>query len=82
MININSYAFSPKMLPQLEIFWKFSCGIAFSAVITFFEYLQYPEIFVPLSQALFLETEVIWIQIRGTGWVLRFSHHFLGQKLL
>jgi hypothetical protein len=53
---LSSYAFCPTMLPLLETFWNSCCGTAFSAVITFFGCLQYPEIFVPLKQTLFLET--------------------------
>jgi len=33
--------------------------------------LKYHEIFIPVRQTLFLETEVIWSQIRGRGWVLQ-----------
>jgi hypothetical protein len=29
---------------------EFQCGIAFSAIITFFGCLKYPEIFIPLRQ--------------------------------
>jgi hypothetical protein len=42
-----------------EHFWNSCCGIAFSAIAPPFFFLgclQYPEIFVPLRQTLFLET--------------------------
>jgi hypothetical protein len=35
-----------------KCFWNSCCGIAFSAVITFFGCLQYPEIFVPLRETI------------------------------
>jgi hypothetical protein len=47
-----------------------------------FECFQYSQIFFPLRQTLFLETEVIQSQFRGKEWVLHFSNRFLGQKLL
>jgi hypothetical protein len=43
------------MLPLLEKFWNSSYRITFRAVVEFLG-LQYPEIFVFLKQALFLET--------------------------
>jgi hypothetical protein len=39
-----------------EHFWNPCCTTAFSAVVTFFGCLLYPEIFIPLRQTLFLET--------------------------
>jgi hypothetical protein len=63
--------------------WNCCCGIIFSAVVTFFGYLQYPEIFVPLGQNLFLEkARRHSSQIRWIWWVLHFGNQFLGQKLL
>jgi hypothetical protein len=47
-LPLSSYALSPVMLPL------FYCGMAFSDTVTFFACFQYPEIFVPLSQTLFL----------------------------
>jgi hypothetical protein len=47
----------PTMLPLLEHFWKSCCGIDSITVITFFfGCIQYPEMFIPLRQTLFLET--------------------------
>jgi len=65
-----------------KYFWNSCCGTAFSVTITFFECLQYPEIFVPLRQVLFLKTKVIRSQIRGIKWVFHSSNRFLGSKLL
>jgi hypothetical protein len=67
-----------------KYFWNSCCGIAFITIDTFFVVcLQYPEIFVPLRQTLFLRTvRTIRSQVRGTGWGFHFSNRFLGQKLL
>jgi hypothetical protein len=43
---------------------------------------QYPEIFVPLRQALFLESKAIQSQIRGIGWVFDFSNRSVRRKQL
>jgi len=56
VLPLSSYALSPTMLPLLETFWNSYCGMAFSAVVRFFECLQYHEMFVPLRWTLFLET--------------------------
>jgi hypothetical protein len=66
-------------------FWESCCVISFSTFLTYFRRLQTPEIFVPLRQALFLETaitQLIRSQIRGIGRVFHFSNRILGQKLL
>jgi len=79
---LSSCVLSSTMLLLLELFWNSCYGIDFSAVITFFRCFQYSEI-VSLRQTLTLETsKVIWSQMRGIGWVFRFSNGFLGQKLL
>jgi hypothetical protein len=72
------------MLPLLETFLELLLWNSFQYRRHFFyARFQYPEIFVPLRQTLFLEpAEVIWSQIRETEWVLNFSNRFLGQKLL
>jgi len=54
ILPLSSYALRPTMLPLMEIFWNSCCETAFSSV-TFFGYLQYPEIFVPLSRLNFWE---------------------------
>jgi hypothetical protein len=47
---------SVKAQGQLYLYLYLTCcGIAFSAVVTFFLCLHYPEIFVPLRRTLFSE---------------------------
>jgi hypothetical protein len=78
VLPLSSCALSPMMLPA-------TVGNVFGtpAVVTFFGCLQYPEIFVPLRQTLFMKTaKVIRSQIRETGWVFSYSNRFLAQKLL
>jgi len=75
-LPLSGYALSSK-----KHFWNSCCGIASSVIVTFFRRVQYPKIFVPLRQTLFLETGVIRSQIEGVGWVFHFSNRFLGHKL-
>jgi len=48
-VYLPAYSAHLKSTP-LETFLEFQCGIAFSAIITFFGCLKYPEIFIPLRQ--------------------------------
>jgi hypothetical protein len=55
VLLLSSYALSPTILPLLETFLELLYGIA-SVPSNFFGCLQYPEVFIPLGQTLFLET--------------------------
>jgi hypothetical protein len=57
------------MLQLLETFFKTPVVEYLSVPSShFFGCLQYPEIFITLRQTLFLETEVIQNQIKGSGY--------------
>jgi len=80
---LNSYTFSATMSPLLGTFLELLLQDSFQCNRQiFFGCLQYPKIFRSLRQTLFLETEVIQTQVRGTGWVFHIKNRFLGQKLL
>jgi hypothetical protein len=67
----------------LKSFWNSCCGIAFSAASYFFWDFQCPEIFIPLRQALLLETARSHVeQNQRNGSMFHYSNWFLGQKLL
>jgi hypothetical protein len=75
---LNSYELSSRMLPLFETFLELGLWKIFECLRHISLCVQYPEIFVPLRQTLFLETvrshsgpnEKIW-------WVFYFSNQFL-----
>jgi len=84
-LPLSSCALSPTMLPQLKKVLELMLWNNFQCLrhIFFFGCLQYPEIFVPLKQTLFLETARSHSEpYQGIGWVFHFSSRILGQKLL
>jgi hypothetical protein len=63
-------------------FWNSSCGMTFSAVLTFlyiFNILKSSSLYGRFY--FWKQPRVIRSQIRGIGWVFHFSNPFLGQKL-
>jgi hypothetical protein len=70
------------MLPLLKTFLELLLWNRFQyhRHILFFGCLQYSEMFIPLTQTLFSETDVIHSQIRGIESVFHFSYRFLGQQ--
>jgi len=64
-------------------FWNSCCGIAFSAIVTFFWMSSIPWNLCSFKQTLFLERARSHSEPnQGIGWMFHFSKLFLDQKLL
>jgi len=77
LLPFSSYAFSPTMLTLLETLLELLLWNIFQCYRHIFQCLQYYQVRLYFWK----QPQVIRSQIRGSGWVFRFSNRFLGQKL-